>query len=138
MDTVTVLFVNQPVEQLSWHGARVSSGVGCDHEYLLGMVCEAVVEEGARTRKYRGQEQRCLDNFGLVLRIYSDNVLVHNALRSLPELSQEGKNLGLLNRPLRGNRLGDIFCFRSDTVLLCQPLGNSLESWKLPLQKLET
>src|SRR5690348_16689034 len=105
MDTVAVLFMDQPVEQFSRHGARVSSRVGCDHEYLLGIVCEAIVEEGARARKYRGQEQRCLDNLGLVLRIYPDNVLVHNPLSSLPELSQERKNLGLLNRPLRGNRL---------------------------------
>src|SRR5437879_7829288 len=97
MDTVAVLFMDQPVEQLPRYRARVSSWVSCYHEDLLGIVCEAVVEERARTRKYPRQVQRCLDHFCLVLRIYPDDILVHNSLSTLAQFSQEDRKSTRLN-----------------------------------------
>src|SRR5439155_24407968 len=137
MDAVAVLFMDQPVEQLPRYCARVSSWVGCYHEDLLGIVCEAVVEESARARKYPRQVQRCLDHSCLVLRIYPDNILVNNPLSPLTQFSQERKYLGLLHRSLRCYRLGDIFGLGCDAVLLGESLSYALESWKFSLQEFE-
>src|SRR5438046_10607362 len=79
----------------------------------------------------------CLDDLGLVLRVYPDNILVHDPLSPFAQLSQEWQYLGLLHRPLRCYRLGDVVSLGCDSVFFRESLGYPLESGKLPLHELE-
>src|SRR5229473_2993234 len=123
---MTILLMNQKIEQLPRRRTRISTWVRRTDEQLLWLVRKSIKEERSTARKNRSQIRRSLYHLRIIFRIYLDNTLVRNLHNDLPKLREIRNDLVYLDCSLRLDCLGHFLRIRRNTVLLrqlgCHPL----------------
>src|SRR5207249_6066883 len=107
MNTVSIFFMDEEIEQLARRSARIPTRIRGADEHLLRCICKSVEEERAPARKYRRQIRRCLHHPRIIVRIHLDDALVgdlHNPLSKIREIRNDLVNL---DRSLRLDDLQD-------------------------------
>src|SRR5438094_4380894 len=96
MNTVSIFFMDEEIEQLARRSARIPTRIRGADEHLLRFICKSVEEKRAPARKYRSQIRRCLHHSRIIVRIHLDDTLVgdlHNPLAKLREIPNDIVNL---------------------------------------------
>src|SRR5881296_967055 len=101
MNTVSIFFMDEEIEQLARRSARIPTRIRSTDEHLLRFICKSVEEERATARKYRSQIRRRLHNPRIIARIHLDNPLVGDLHNPLPKIRKIRNDLVNLDRPLR-------------------------------------
>src|SRR2546426_1956703 len=138
MNTVSIFFMDEEIEQLARRSARIPTRIRGADEHLLRCICKSVEEERAPARKYRRQIRRCLHHSRIVMRIYFDDTLVGDLHNPLPKIREIRNDLVNLDRSLRLDDLRDLLRPRRNTVLLRQLRCHPLELRQLSIKILET
>src|SRR3989442_2535449 len=138
MNTVSIFFMDEEIEQLARRSARIPTRIRGADEHLLRLICKSVEEERATARKYRSQIRRCLHHPRIVVRIHLDNTLVGHLHNLLPKIREIRNDLVNLNSSLRLDNLRHLLRSRGNTILLRQPRRQPLELWKFSIKILET
>src|SRR5438094_2932177 len=137
MNTVSIFFMDEEIEQLARRSARIPTRIRGADEHLLRFICKSV-EERAPAREYRSQIRRCLHHSRIIVRIHLDDTLVgdlHNPLAKIREIRSDLVNL---DRSLRLDDLRDLLRPRRNTILLRQLRCHPLELRQLSIKILET
>src|SRR6266571_9047835 len=138
MNTVSIFFMDQEIEQLARRSARIPTRIRRADEHLLRFICKSVEEERATARKYRSQIRRGLHHPRIVMRIHLDDTLVGNLHNPLPKIREIRNDLVNLDSSLRLDDLRHLLRPRRNTILLRQPRRQPLELRQFSIQILET
>src|SRR2546426_12666482 len=96
MNTVSIFFMDEEIEQLARRSARIPTRIRGADEHQLRCICKSVEEERAPARKYRRQIRRWLHHPRIIVRIHLDDALVgdlHNPLSKIREIRNDLVNL---------------------------------------------
>src|SRR5205809_7135200 len=138
MNTVSIFFMDQEIEQLARRSARNPTRICSADEHLLRFICKGVEEECATARKYRSQIRRGLHHSRIVMRIHLDDTLVGNLHNPLPKIREIRNDLVNLDRSLGLDDFRDLLRPRRNTILLRQPRRHPLELRQFSIKLLET